>query len=58
MTTHGFLEDDKKAIDNYKKDHSQYWLTTLGSTEFELIEEGNMEEDLRDIGVEFGLNLE
>ena len=56
MTTHGFLEDDKKAIDNYKKEHSDYWLTTLGSTDFVLIEEGNMEEDVRDISVEFGLD--
>ena len=58
MTTHGFLEDDKKAIDKYKKDHSEYWLTTLGTTEFELIEEGSMEEDIRDLGVEFDLNLD
>tara|TARA_R110000868_G_scaffold105295_2_gene289592 strand:- start:21 stop:1109 length:1089 start_codon:yes stop_codon:yes gene_type:complete len=58
MTTHGFLEDDKKAIDNYKKQHSDYWLTTLGSTDFVLVEEGSMEEDIRDIGIEFDLNME
>ena len=58
MTTHGFLEDEKKAIDNYKKQHSDYWLTTLGSTDFVLVEEGSMEEDIRDIGIEFDLNME
>ena len=51
MTTHGFLLDDKKAIDDYKKKHSEYWLTTLGSTDFELVEEGSMEEDIRDLGI-------
>jgi RecA/RadA recombinase len=56
MTTHGFLEDDKKAIDVYKKEHSDYWLNTLGSTEFDLVEEGSMEEDVRDIAVEFEIN--
>lgn len=24
-TTHGFIEDDKKAIDNYKTDNKEYW---------------------------------
>ena len=24
-TTHGFIEDDKKAIDNYKIEHKDYW---------------------------------
>jgi hypothetical protein len=31
-------------------------LTLLGSVEFDLIEEGSMEEDVRDIGVEFDIN--
>ena len=57
MTTHGFLEDDKKALDNYKKEHSDYWLNTLGSTDFDLVEEGSMEEDIRDIGVDIDLNV-
>ena len=52
-----FLEDDKKALDNYKKEHSDYWLNTLGSTDFDLVEEGSMEEDIRDIGVDIDLNV-
>jgi hypothetical protein len=47
MTSHGFIADDKKAIDQYKKDHSQEWLSVLGSTDFDLIEEAA--EDTRDI---------
>ena len=56
MTPHGFIFDDKKAIDKYKDEHKDRWLTLLGSVDFDLIEEGSMEEDLRDIGVEFDLN--
>jgi hypothetical protein len=52
MTPHGFIDDDKKAIDKYKNDHKDRWLTLLGSVDFELREEGSMEEDVRDIGVE------
>jgi len=39
MTVHGFIDDDKKAIDNYKKDHSEEWLRILGSDDFDIIEE-------------------
>jgi len=56
MTPHGFIFDDKKAIDKYKDAHKDRWLTLLGSVDFDLIEEGSMEEDLRDIGVDFDLN--
>lgn len=49
MTPHGFIDDDKKAIDNYKADHKDRWLNLLGSIEFDLIEEGSMEEDPREI---------
>ncbi len=52
MTPHGFIDDEKKAIDKYKDAHKDRWLTLLGSVEFDLIEEGSMEEDIRDIGVE------
>lgn len=47
MTSHGFLHDDAKAIDKYKKEHSKEWLSVLGSTDFDLIEEAP--EDTRDI---------
>ena len=48
MTVHGFIEDDKKAIDLYKKDHSEEWLKILGSEDFDVVEE----EDLNEIPVE------
>jgi len=56
MTPHGFIDDDKKAIDKYKDAHKDRWLTLLGSVDFDLIEEGSMEEDIRDIGMDFDLN--
>lgn len=47
MTAHGFIDDTKPAIDNYKKAHSKEWLKTLGSADFEVIVESD--EDNRDI---------
>jgi hypothetical protein len=49
MTVHGFIEDDKKAIDLYKKEHSKEWLQILGSTDFDVVEESEMEENIKDI---------
>ena len=37
MTVHGFIDDDKKAIDNYKKEHSEEWLRILGSDDFDVV---------------------
>lgn len=37
MTVHGFIPDDKKAIDNYKKEHSEEWLELLGSKDFDVV---------------------
>ncbi len=47
MTAHGFIHDDKKAIDKYKKDHASEWLQTLGTTDFDLVEEAA--DDSKDI---------
>jgi hypothetical protein len=47
MTSHGFIFDDKKAIDKYKKDYSKEWLAVLGTTDFDLVEEAG--DDSRDI---------
>ena len=58
MTPHGFIFDDKKAIDKYKDEHKDRWLTLLGTVDFDLVEEGSMEEDIRDIGVDFDLNMD
>jgi hypothetical protein len=46
MTPHGFIADDKnkKALEQYKKDHSEEWVTVLGSGTFEVIEEDTLED--------------
>jgi hypothetical protein len=49
ITAHGFIRDDKKDVDKYKKDHSKDWLQILGSEDFDVIEESEMQEDVRDI---------
>lgn len=46
MTPHGFIDDDKKAVDNYKNKYKAHWLKLLGSTNFDLVEEGDMEEEI------------
>lgn len=51
MTQHGFIPDTAKAIESYKNAHKDHWLSILGSTDFDLIEEGDMEESLVDIGL-------
>jgi hypothetical protein len=38
MTVHGFIRDDKKELDNYKKEHSHEWAKILGSGAFDIIE--------------------
>jgi hypothetical protein len=45
MTQHGFIEDKPRAIENYKTQHKERWLNLLGSVNFDLIEEGDLEED-------------
>lgn len=45
MTSHGFIPDDKRAIDKYKDEHKDHWLKLVGSLDFDLIEEGDLEED-------------
>ena len=47
MTVHGFINDDKKDLDKYKKDHSHERLQVLGSKDFDVIEEE--ETDIKDI---------
>jgi hypothetical protein len=44
-TSHGFIEDDKKAIDKYRDAHKEHWLKLVGSIDFDLIEEGDLEEE-------------
>jgi len=49
MTVHGFIDDDKKAIDAYKKEHSKDWLAILGTDSFDIVEEDEMKENITDI---------
>ena len=51
MTLHGFIEDDPKAIEKYKKDHSNEWAAILGqSGEIEIkIDTSEWEEDFQNI---------
>ena len=51
MTVHGFIEDDKKAIDEYKKEHSKSWLQILGTTDFDVVEEDEMEENFKEVNL-------
>ena len=45
MTSHGFIADDKKAIDSYKDAHKESWASTLGSTDFTVMVEAEVGED-------------
>lgn len=45
MTAHGFIADDKASIDAYKNSQKDYWSKILGTVNFDLIEEGDMEEE-------------
>jgi RecA/RadA recombinase len=51
MTQHGFIEDEKKAIDKYKDTYKGSWTNILGSADFEVAVEAEVGEDLRDIGL-------
>jgi len=51
MTVHGFIADDKKAIDLYKKEHSKDWLQILGSADFDVVEEDEMQENFKEVNL-------
>jgi len=51
MTVHGFIADDKSAIDAYKKEHSKEWLSILGTDSFDIVEEDEMEENFKEINL-------
>jgi nitroimidazol reductase NimA-like FMN-containing flavoprotein (pyridoxamine 5'-phosphate oxidase superfamily) len=57
MTIHGFIEDDKKQLDAYKKEHSQEWVSILGEGKFDVIED-NSEWEESGSAVEFLSPLE
>jgi RecA/RadA recombinase len=45
MTSHGFIPDDKKAIDAYKDAHKHEWIKALGSEDFQITIEADVEEE-------------
>ncbi len=49
MTPHGFIENDPKAINAYKAEHSHEWLKVLGGDEgsIEITEEPEIGEDIQ-----------
>jgi hypothetical protein len=49
ITPHGFILDEKKYIDRYKKEHANEWISILGMADFDLFEEADKEEDINDI---------
>lgn len=40
-TVHGFIADDKDAINDYKKEHSKEWLPILGTDNFDVVEDSS-----------------
>lgn len=48
-TPHGFISDTPSGIEKYKKEHRHEWLKILGSEDFDVVEEKNMEENVDDI---------
>ena len=51
-TTHGFIKDDKSAIDKYKKEHSHEWSSILGEGDYSVTfdeSEWNEAENIVDI---------
>ena len=42
-TPHGFIKDTPSAINNYKKEHGDTWISILGGSDFELVEEDGEE---------------
>ena len=49
VTPHGFISETKKDMDNYKKAHQDEWCKILGSGPFEVVTEGNEDEDFSNL---------
>ena len=49
VTPHGFISETKKDMDAYKKAHQEEWGAVLGSGPFEVVTEGNEDEDFSNI---------
>jgi hypothetical protein len=42
-TAHGFIKNSPNEINKYKKEHSKNWANILGSDDFDIVEEENLE---------------
>ena len=51
VTVHGFIPDDKKDIDAYKKEHSSEWVSILGEGNFETIEDNSEWDESKNIAL-------
>jgi hypothetical protein len=49
VTPHGFIDDDVKAIDRYKKDYSKEWFPDGGGGDIQIIEDNSEWEESRSI---------
>jgi hypothetical protein len=49
VTPHGFISETKKDMDNYKKAHQDEWCKILGAGPFEVVTEGNEDEDFSNL---------
>jgi len=49
VTVHGFIDDDPKAVERYKKDHKDEWLNVLGSGDFVIVEDKSDWEESKSI---------
>jgi RecA/RadA recombinase len=45
MTPHGFIADTPKAVETYKKEYKDHWLRLLGSVDFDLEQEADVQEE-------------
>ncbi len=52
MTAFGFILDDKKDIEKYKKDHKDKWLEAFGTTEFDLVTDNSEWEETTKVKVD------
>jgi hypothetical protein len=49
VTPHGFISENKKDMDAYKKAHQDEWGKILGAGPFEVVTEGNEDEDFSNL---------
>jgi len=49
VTPHGFISEDKKDMDAYKKAHQEEWGAILGKGPFEVVTEGSEDEDFSNL---------